>query len=77
MCSDRLIKFWIVGTLLEEVLIHAIKLQTIAKAWKALTDHFMQSPVTLELDLLGQIQRIRKENKPLLFNLHELKSICD
>nr|CAD1838639.1 unnamed protein product [Ananas comosus var. bracteatus] len=59
--TDRLVKSWIVGTLSKEVLGHAVGLQTAAEVWTALTNHFKQSSIAREFDLLAQLQHIRKE----------------
>nr|CAD1833530.1 unnamed protein product [Ananas comosus var. bracteatus] len=75
--TDRLVKSWIVGTLSEEVLGHAVGLQTAAEVWTALTNHFKQSSIAREFDLLAQLQHIRKGNNPLPTYLRNFKSICD
>nr|CAD1835675.1 unnamed protein product [Ananas comosus var. bracteatus] len=75
--TDRLVKSWIVGTLSEEVLGHAVGLQTAAEVWTALTNYFKQSSIAREFDLLAQLQHIRKGNNPLPTYLRNFKSICD
>lgn len=37
--TDRLVKYWVIGTLSEDVLGHAVGLKTAAQVWKALTKH--------------------------------------
>nr|CAD1838485.1 unnamed protein product [Ananas comosus var. bracteatus] len=75
--TDRLVKSWIVGTLSEEVLGHAVGLQTAAEVWTALTNHFKQSSIACEFDLLAQLQHIMKGNNPLPTYVRNLNSICD
>lgn len=72
-----IIKTWIIGTLSEEVLWHAVGLSTALQVWKAPVHHFKQSLVAREFDLLAQLQHIEKGTNSLSVYLRDFKSICD
>ncbi|KAK2965713.1 hypothetical protein RJ640_022240 [Escallonia rubra] len=76
VCTDRLVKAWITGTLSEEALGVVVGLRTSTDVWKALGDAFSQNSQAREFKLLAQLQ-VKKGNASLSDHLRNFKKTCD
>lgn len=75
--SDRLLRGWITGTLSEEILGHAVGLETSAAVWKALENAFAQSSQAREFQLEAEISLLQKGDMSLTHYLSKFKRLCD
>ncbi|KAK9210078.1 hypothetical protein WN944_002447 [Citrus x changshan-huyou] len=76
--SDRLLRGWIVGTLLEEVLGLSVGLETSAAVWKALSEYFARNTKDREFFLMQKMHLHSKQNyKTINDYIRGFKEICD
>lgn len=77
MKSDRLLRRWITGTLLKEVLGLVVELDTVVKVWKALIYSFAQAFQERKFYLEQKLRMHRKGNSSLTDYIQTFKRICD
>ena len=75
--SDRLLRGWITGTLLEEVLGLVVGLDTSAEVWTALSNSFAQESQEREFYLQQSIQMHQKGNYSMPDYIRIFKNLCD
>lgn len=77
MCTDEIIKSWIFGTLIEEMLglVHA--LSTSHDVSLSLTANFNKSSVAREFELRRRLQMLTVKGKTFSVYCREFRAICD
>ncbi|XP_019087274.1 PREDICTED: uncharacterized protein LOC104721004 [Camelina sativa] len=76
-CTDQLIRFWLFGTLSEEVLGYVHTLSTSRDVWMSLAENFNKSSISREFALRRNLWVLEKKDMTFAAYSREFISICD